>query len=88
MAEFTSSLEIDKKIQFIPMEKHCQEFSIKKESLCGVIIAVKFTKAKVFYDIVDDYWGILFTGVDSANIICKKIEKLKEEESQNENGGL
>jgi len=40
----------------------------------GIITAVRFTKAKVFYDIVDDYSGDLHTRVDSC---CLEIPKKK-----------
>lgn len=71
---FESALEIGQEITFIPMERHCEKYSIAKNWGYGIITAVKFTKAKVFYDIVDDYWGILFDNVDSINVNELKIE--------------
>lgn len=66
--EYISSLEIGQSVKFTPMERHCRQYGIEKSSGYGTITAIKFTKAKVFYDVVSDYWGILFDTVDSANV--------------------
>lgn len=70
--QFESALKIGQSVKFKPMQRHCETHSIKCENGFGVITAVKFTKAKVFYDIIDDYWGILFDGVDSVNVVHSK----------------
>jgi hypothetical protein len=54
-------------VTFYPMECHCAKYKIEKEKLYGTVVAVRFTKAKVFYDVIDDYWGKLFDNVDSCN---------------------
>jgi hypothetical protein len=77
--DYPSALEIDQRVSFTPMEKHCNEYKIAKDEGFGTIIAIRFTKAKVFYDVVDDYWGILFRDVDSINVKPLNTgEKLKE----------
>lgn len=79
MANFDSKLNIDDLITFTPMFRQAKKMGIKQEEMCGIIIAVRFTKAKVFYDILDDYYGKVFTNVDSSYV--NKIEvskKLKE----------
>lgn len=45
----------------------------------GTITSVKFTKAKVFYDIVDDYSGELITHIDSA-MVSPLVEKSVKED--------
>lgn len=77
--EFTSRFEIEQKIVFRPMQRHCQKNAIQANALYGTIVAVTFTKAKVFYDIVDEYWGILFDRVDSANVAPIEIKGLVEQ---------
>jgi len=38
------------------------------EPIYGTIVSVKFTKAKVFYDILDDYRGKIYEEIDSINV--------------------
>jgi hypothetical protein len=77
--EYTSALEMSQSVRFTPMEKHCVEHHIAKNEGFGIIVGIRFTKAKVFYDIVDDYWGILFRDVDSINVKpLESNEKLEE----------
>ena len=79
MANFDSKLNIDDLITFTPMFKQAKKMGIKQEEIDGTVVAVRFTKAKVFYDILDDYYGKVFTNVDSSYV--NKIEvskKLKE----------
>lgn len=78
--EFSSALEIDQKVLFTPMQRHCEKYAIEGSKGYGVIVSVKFTKAKVFYSIVDDYYGILFDDVDSSYVFPQENgAKLKEE---------
>ena len=65
---FTSTLEIGQLIKFKPMQRHCEKYAIACSDGYGKITAVRFTKAKVFYDIIDDYYGLLFDNVDSCNV--------------------
>lgn len=67
-------------INFLPMFRHQQKYGIAKEEKYGTIIAVRFTKAKILYDIVDDYYGILFDNVDSCNVFSIKDNNIKLEE--------
>lgn len=69
---FPSRYNIDDKVAFIPMYRHCKKLGIKKDESRGMIIAVRFTKTKVFYDILCEYYGIIFDNVDSSNIIEQK----------------
>ena len=66
--EFKSAIGIEQKVTFKPMERHRAKYSIVGDKSFGTVIAVRFTKAKVFYDIVDEYWGILFDNIDSINV--------------------
>lgn len=66
--QLPSKLQIDDKVSFIPMERHCKEMCIGKEESWGTIISVRFTKAKVWYEILDEYHGKIFDKVDSVNV--------------------
>ena len=81
MANFESKLSIDDLITFTPMFKQAKKMGIKQEEMEGIIVAVRFTKAKVFYDILDDYYGKVFTNVDSSYVnkieIFNKLEESK-----------
>lgn len=68
MANFDSKLSIDDLITFTPMFKQAKKMGIKQEEMEGTIVAVRFTKAKVFYDILDDYYSKVFTNVDSSYV--------------------
>ena len=75
MANFDSKLSIDDLITFTPMFRQAKKMGIKQEEIDGTVVAVRFTKAKVFYDILDDYYGKVFTNVDSSYV--NKIEVSK-----------
>lgn len=81
MANFESKLSIDDVITFTPMFIQAKKMGIKQEEMEGTIVAVRFTKAKVFYDILDDYYGKVFTNVDSSYVnkieIFNKLEESK-----------
>lgn len=70
---FPSQHAIDDMCDFIPMERHCELHGIDKESRFGKIVNVKFTKAKVFYDVLDDYLGVIFDMVDSAYVTSSEL---------------
>lgn len=75
MAIFESSRSIEDPVLFTPMAEHCQEFGVSKNQRHGIIVAVRFTKKKVFYDILDEYYARIFEKVDATNvkdIIVKK----------------
>ncbi len=67
-AEFPSALDIDDCVSFVPMAHQAEEHAITREKRFGKVVAVRFTIAKVFYDVLDDYLGIIFKDVDSAMV--------------------
>lgn len=73
--QLPSKLQIDDQVSFFPMEKDCQEMQIAKDEMCGTITAVRFTKAKVWYEILDDYHAKIFT-VTSNNAWIPNKENL------------
>ena len=80
MGNFDSKLNIDDLVTFIPMYKQSKKLGIKQEEIYGTVVAVRFTKAKVFYDVLDDYYGKVFTNVDSSYVnkveVFKKLEEI------------
>ena len=76
---YESLYAIGDTVVFIPMYRHQKQYGIQEFPIEGVITAVRFTKAKVFYDIVDDYCGKLFDNVDSIKVgeTEESIEYLK-----------
>jgi len=91
-AEFPSALGIDDCVNFKPMARHAEKYCIDQEKRFGKVVAVRFTIAKVFYDILDDYLGVIFDGVDSAYVepsesrktLDDNIEKDKLKDVENE----
>lgn len=59
------------RVDFIPRTLDCENLMINKTNLSGRITKLKFTEAKVFYDIVDDFWGYMFKNVPSENVVSK-----------------
>lgn len=49
---------------------------ISPEPIEGKIMAVRFTEAKVFYDVYSNYWGKLFQGVSSEKVFAIEHSKL------------
>lgn len=76
--EFPSAHSIDDKVDFVPSAKQCEDRAISREYRFGTIVKVSFSKAKVFYDILDDYYGDIFANVDSSFVKPIKQLKLKE----------
>jgi hypothetical protein len=76
--EFPSAYSIDDKVDFVPSAKQADDRKITRDYRFGTIVKVSFSKAKVFYDILDDYYGEIFTNVDSSFV--KPIKQLKLEE--------
>lgn len=66
--DFFSQFTINDKVEFRPMYKHQQMHGIGDEILEGQVMAVRFTEAKVFYDVYNNYWGKLFEGVASEKV--------------------
>lgn len=67
-ANFPAQFGIDDAVSFVPMFKHQELYGIAAQELEGTVVAVRFSKAKVFYDIVDDYFGKLFDEVASDKV--------------------
>lgn len=68
MTTFPAKFAINEQVVFIPMYRHQQAMGIGGEEMEGKIVAVRFTEAKVFYDIYSNYWGAIFDNVDSAKV--------------------
>lgn len=66
--ELPSKLQINDEVNFTPMFKQCKKMGIAQEGISGNIIAIKFTEAKVFYDIYSPFWGTIFKGVTSEKV--------------------
>ena len=73
--ELPSAYKVDDNVTFVPSAKECEERCIEREERYGRVVKVSFTKAKVFYDILDDYYGDVFKMIDSSFIVPQK--KLK-----------
>lgn len=78
---FESQFAIGELLYFRPMYRQQQELGISPENLEGQVCAVRFTEAKVFYDLYNNYYGHLFRDVDSCNL--SKPKALAEVPSQN-----
>lgn len=70
---FFSNHSIDDEVEFVPMFRQQNELGISDEVREGKVIAVRFTKPKIFYDILDIYYGIIFKEVDSVKVFAPKI---------------
>lgn len=68
MKKFEAQFDIGTEVLYIPMYKHQQSKGIEGEKLSGMIVAVRFTKAKVMYDILDECSAVIFENVDAANV--------------------
>ena len=76
--DYQSKFTIGEKVKFIPMFRHTEAIGIESEQMEGTILAVRFTKAKVMYDICDEYHGKIFDNVDSVKVSGIKTETLQE----------
>lgn len=68
--DFFSSHAINDEVEFQPMYRQQQEMGISHEPMEGKVVAVRFTEAKVFYDIYNNYWGKVFEGVSSEKVFA------------------
>ena len=67
--EFPSTLNLGDKVLFTPMYRDIQSFGLSEDFLGeGEIVAVRFTKQKVFYDCISYYYGALFRDIDSCKV--------------------
>lgn len=74
MTEFFSNFAINEDVEFVPMYRHLQAKGIAADPIEGKVIGVRFTEAKVFYDVFSPYWGCIFDGVASGKVF--KISKV------------
>lgn len=75
--ELSSRFAINEEVCFIPMYRHQTEMGIDAGSLEGKIVAIRFTEAKVFYDVYNNYWGKVFDGVASDKVTTSVPAELK-----------
>jgi len=75
-----SALDLQEDVNFYPRFKDADRIGIKAETpLRGKIIAIRFTESKVFYDVVDNYWGELFRDIPSEKVFTETLsDKLNE----------
>lgn len=66
--ELPSKLQINDEVEFTPMYRQCTEMGIAQNEQSGKIVAIKFTEAKVFYDIYSPFWGVIFKEVTSEKV--------------------
>lgn len=79
-ANFPAQHAIDDMVEFVPMFKQQEEHGITADIRDGIVVAVRFSKMKVFYDILDDYYGIIFPNIDSCKVFAPKILNLPNKE--------
>lgn len=75
---YQSNFRITDEVTFRPMYKQQVDLGIADEELEGKITAVKFTEAKVFYDVYSPYWGKVFENVDSVKVYAKRVSDVVE----------
>jgi len=66
--ELPSNFQIGDNCEFIPMAKQLSADCISNEPRDGKIVAVRFTEAKIFYDIFDIYYAKIYKNVDSSKV--------------------
>ncbi len=66
--DFFSVHTINDEVEFRPMYRQQQEMGISNEPMEGKIVAVRFTEAKIFYDVYNNYWGKVFENVTSEKV--------------------
>lgn len=80
---FPSAFAIDDEVWFVPSAKQAEERAITRSPGMGKIVMVHFSKAKVFYDVLDDYTGEVFAKLDSCFVSKdpEELEKMFSEEN-------
>lgn len=76
--ELFSKFSIDDACSFIPMYTQQQSLGISGDEREGQIVAIRFTKPKVWYDILDEYTGTVFTNVDSSKVYASMWTSVSE----------
>lgn len=76
MTELNANFNIEDNVEFYPTHKQSQEMGIAQELISGKVISIKFTKAKVFYNILNDYHGIIFENIPSEKVFSTESMKL------------
>jgi len=77
--ELPSKFQIDDNVSFYPMYRHETAMGVSEDKMEGRVVAIRFTQAKVFYDIVDDYYGKIFDNVDSVKVGASMWAKKNED---------
>ena len=74
--KFESCFAIDEQVGFHPSYKQATELCIDgDEQRYGIVVSIRFTKSKVFYDCLCDYLGVIFTNVPSEKVFpIRKFE--------------
>lgn len=84
--EFNSKFAINDEVEFQPMYRQQQEMGISHEPMDGKIVAVRFTEAKVFYDVFNNYWGKVFENVASEKVFGLPERKILDLVKEDING--
>lgn len=71
--EFSSQFDVDEKVEFVVSARDADKMKIEREWSDGQIVAVRFTKSKVFYDVLSEYYGFVFRDIDSCGVRQKQF---------------
>jgi len=66
--ELPSGFQIGDECEFIPTFKQHTEMGIAPDERDGKVVAVRFTEAKVFYDVFDTYYAKVFENIPSEKV--------------------
>lgn len=71
---FEANGEIGDMVDFYPTYRQATRMGIDVSSqLYGQIVGVRFTKAKVWYDVVCDYYGVVFSKIPSEKVTSSEV---------------
>lgn len=73
-SEFTSQFGMGQDVNFLLGYKQSTDMGIMQSVMGGQVVAVKFTEAKVFYDIYNPYYGIVFFNIQSQMVKGQSTE--------------
>ena len=71
----TGDLEIGSKVTYQLMERQAIKDRICKFDRSGIVVGIRFTNEKVFFDILDTYYSKVFRDIDSAYVKNNGNEK-------------
>lgn len=66
--ELPSAFQINDECSFVPTFKQQTEMGISPEQMEGKVVAIRFTEAKIFYDVFNNYYGWVFNNVPSEKV--------------------